>query len=439
MSTDPNYYRYYICNMQCPKLKSRELRVTKSASLPATTVTSLTASSITTDTMNVSNVTGNMSVTGNFDVMGTTHLKQTTTQSIVNSTNLENTGNIVCQGQLNVTGNTVCQGPLNVTGNTQLKQTTTQSIVNSTTLENTGNIVCQGQLNVAGTTSLQSASIANATINAMTNPLEYGSKDIHPPVGSNFQTTSLTIWDRENNGASQSGIRVKSEFVGPLYQNNAIIEGVQTGVANSPNLYFRTNNTTGMVVKTNGDVDFANNIQVAGKISAETISMDWLIPKTIGCTVRMVVQSANGSEFNPISPLLSDGYSGITCTYTNFIPSTMTGGFVPYSGTAVNDDKAKFRAPVTGYYLVSVAGRAKDASSGNVMFVGDKYYAGNTIYDAVPYSGIVPMGKDSENRIFGSHTFTILLTAGQRISLWQALVNSTNLWLWASMDIRLIG
>jgi len=392
MSSDSNYYRYYICNIQCPKLKSRELRVTKSASLPATTVTSLTASSITTDAINVAtvNTTGNVSVTGN----------------------------------------------LNVTG-----ATTTQSIVNSTNLENTGNIVCQGQLNVTGTTSLQSTSITEATINAMTNPLEYGSKDIHPPTGANFQTTALTIWDRENNGASQSGIRVKSEYVGGgnLYANNAVIEGVKTGVANWPNLLFRTNNTTGMVVKTNGDVDFANNIQVAGNISAETISMDWLIPKTIGCTVRWVVQSASGLQQNPNAPVLSDGVSGVTFTYTNFIPPTMTGGFVPFTGTTVNDDRAKFHAPVTGYYLVSVAGRAKDSSSGNVMFVGDKHFGGNSIYDGVPYSGIIPMGNDTENRIFGSHTFTILLTAGQRISLWQALFNTTNLWLWASMDIRLIG
>jgi hypothetical protein len=248
---DINHYRKYICNIESPHIKARELRITRSVSLPNTTITNLISTSVTTDTLNATSITSSSSITT--DIIHSSSIESDAAGSTLS-------GNVIFeQGRVTLQNNNVTFNGNNVTF--QGDNVTFQGGITASTLE------C---------------------------PVEYGSKEFYTTIGSGFGTESITLWNRDNVDASRAGLKLSNEYVGPTYQNNAIIEGVKTGVSSFPNIILRTNDVDAILINSSGDVYFKSkttsqdDFTISSPIYVtSTINYSTLVETQIGYTSRI--------------------------------------------------------------------------------------------------------------------------------------------------------
>lgn len=109
MSIDHNHYREYVCNIQCPKLKARQLRLTEYVSIAG----DLSTANISCANLNATNTIQSTSLTasgqveaGSMVVKGTSHLEGATTVEGV----LHAKGDTTVEGILTANGNFVTKG-----------------------------------------------------------------------------------------------------------------------------------------------------------------------------------------------------------------------------------------------------------------------------------------------------------------------------------------
>lgn len=438
-SADPNHYRYYICNLQSPKMKARELRITKSAEitggLDLQSSDMITTGSITSGTTTTSQLTvtsGPTSIQGALDVT---------------------TGPTSIQGALTVTDGLVSISP-NTTVNDgwgdaelRLYDRDPESGTSRTYLQikQDSLIPPEGEIHINTVTEgmtgidypikveMQNVEVAKfaKTANSMSNPL-----NLYPPTGTDKGSSFLRLLCRDQyNNDNAGGIQLASSYVGPTYENAVSISGYKKGASEYPTFYILNGGTDAIVI------DKVGNVNVPTTLTVDTATYtSWLIPNTIGCDVTIEF-IATGVEANTNAPVFSVIGSGLAVllSVNNFIPAFLTGGFKREWDTTVNDDKSKFFAPISGTYQISVSARCVDNTTLGVGFLGDRAYGGSNIYAALPYSGVVPFTRDDAQRSMMAVTFNLQLVQNQRFSVWQAITQTGNRWLWCKMNIRLIN
>lgn len=439
MNVDPNHYRYYICNLQTPKLKARELRISKGAEINGnvllhsndliTTGKIQSSEVIATDKVTTSDVEADTVSTTSLAVDGSTSLKGNTTVTsnllTVNPPLEINQGWGDCEMRLydRNTGVGIGRNYLQLKAGSVMAPSG-KAVINSVTENYSGvsyPIVMQRQ-------GIELAAFDQNVVTA-SNPV-----NIYPPTGTDKGTSYLRLLCRDKyNDGDAGGIQVASSFLGPTYENAVSISGYKKGASEYPMFYILNGGTNAIIINKVGNV----NIPTTLTVNTGTYS-SWLIPKTIGCDVTIEF-TATGQELTTNAPVFAFPPVTSTLTVNNFIPSFLSGGFVKDTDTTVNDDKAKFFAPISGTYQIAVSARCVDNTGLGVGFLGDRAFGGANIYAALPYSGVVPFTRDDAQRSMMAITFNLQLVQNQRFSVWQAITQTGNRWLWCKMNIRLIN
>lgn len=102
---DPNFYRYYDCNLQCPKMKARELRCPRIGNVLYVNDTSVEVKG---DLL----VSGNLTVTGDLHISGFVH--EPSGIRVYNGTLPFATTHYITAAMLPVLNNTYCNGELSL-------------------------------------------------------------------------------------------------------------------------------------------------------------------------------------------------------------------------------------------------------------------------------------------------------------------------------------
>lgn len=196
MSTDPNFYRYYICNLQSPKMKARELRITKSAEFEKLTTKHVTADDIITPNATVDHlaVTEDAFVQGDFIVSGDITSGTIHSVDIDGSGTLTNRGDSILRGRLqvsdssflhstNVIGELYVGGPTVLDGQVTMLSTTTADniITNSISTQN-----IKGNPDIASPITIDGTTTFNEIVSLSKPPKGFTSN-------TNFPATSLQI------------------------------------------------------------------------------------------------------------------------------------------------------------------------------------------------------------------------------------------------------
>lgn len=444
MNVDPNHYRYYICNLQTPKLKARELRISKGAEINGNVLLHssdlittgkiqssevLATDQVTTANVNTDTLESDTTSTKSLTVVGPTSITGSTkiTSDIitVNPPIEINQGWGACE--IRIYDRSPLQGLER--NYLQLKSDPLvspngQAVINSVT-ENYPGVSYPILMQRDG---IELAAFDKNVVTA-SNPV-----NIYPPSGTDKGASYLRLLCRDKyNDGNAGGIQIASSFLGPTYENAVSISGYKKGASEYPMFYILNGGTNAIIINKVGDV----NIPTTLTVNTGTYS-SWLIPKTIGCDVTIEF-TATGQELTTNAPVFAFPPATANLTVNNFIPSFLSGGFVKDTDTTVNDDKAKFFAPVSGTYQIAVSARCVDNTGLGVGFLGDRAFGGSNIYAALPYSGVAPFTRDDAQRSMMAITFNLQLVQNQRFSVWQAITQTGNRWLWCKMNIRLIN